>query len=201
MKKNIPSQVYELDARRLGFKLVAGVDEVGRGCLAGPVIAAAVILPLKHTIVGLRDSKLLTPAKREVLYQEIYRQAQSIGIGSVDAPMIDEINILKASMLAMKKAVEALRPIPDFLLVDGNMADICSIPQQSIVKGDRLSESIAAASIVAKVFRDSLMKNYDETYPNYGFSIHKGYPTEQHVQAIRLHGASQIHRKTFQGVK
>jgi len=199
--KKGPSKYFEQEAYLQGYRFIAGVDEVGRGCLAGPVIAAAVILPKDHTIQGLNDSKLLSPQKRELLYNEIYKQALAIGLGSMGPDIIDEINILQASMAAMKKAVEALKPQPDFLLVDGNLKNICFIPQKSIPKGDQLSESISAASIVAKVFRDNLMKNYDETYPDYGFAVHKGYPTAFHLEALKAHGISKIHRLTFRGVK
>lgn len=200
MKKG-PSQYFEHQVLAQGYKCIAGVDEVGRGCLAGPVIAAAVILPLDHGICGLDDSKRLTPKKRELLYTEIYKVALAIGIGSVEPQIIDEINILQASMMAMKKAIDGLKPQPDFLLVDGNLKSITQIPQKSIVGGDHLSESIAAASIVAKVFRDNLMRNYNDQFPQYRLDANKGYPTPDHLESLKIYGVSKIHRKTFHGVK
>ncbi len=200
MKKG-PSQDFECQASAQGYKYIAGVDEVGRGCLAGPVIAAAVILPSDHGICGLDDSKRLTPKKRELLYTEIYKAALAIGIGSVEPRVIDEINILQASLMAMKKAIDGLKPQPDFLLVDGNLKQITQIPQKSIVGGDGLSESIAAASIVAKVFRDNLMKNFNDQFPQYRLDANKGYPTPDHLEALKIYGVSKIHRKTFHGVK
>ena len=200
MKKK-PSFDYENQAYANGFKCVAGVDEVGRGCLAGPVVAAAVILPRHHGLDDLNDSKVLSPQKRELLYHEIYRQAIGIGIGSVSPQVIDELNILKASIQAMKKAIHALNPCPDFIWVDGNIKIDVSISQQSIVKGDSLSQSIAAASIIAKVFRDHLMKEYNERYPHYDLAANKGYPTAHHLAALKKHGITDIHRKTFRGVR
>jgi len=198
--KKGPSQYFEQQALAQGYKHIAGVDEVGRGSLAGPVIAAAVILPSDHGISGLDDSKRLTPKKREVLYTQIYKVALAIGIGSVEPQVIDEINILQASLVAMKKAIEGLKPQPHFLLVDGNLKQITYIPQKSIVGGDGLSESIAAASIVAKVFRDNLMKNYNDQFPQYRLDANKGYPTPDHLEALKIYGISKIHRRTFHGV-
>lgn len=197
-----PSNLFEREIRAQGYQHIAGIDEVGRGCLAGPVVAAAVILPHKHTLLlmGLNDSKLLTPKKRELICQEIYRQAVTVGIGSIEAHVIDEVNILEASIQAMKKALEGLKPPADFLGVDGNLRQISHLPQKSIIHGDRLCESIAAASIVAKVFRDNLMRSYAETYPHYGLENNKGYPTEEHLKALKQYGASKIHRLTFRGV-
>ena len=200
MKKR-HSQEFECQALAQGHKYIAGVDEVGRGCLAGPVIAAAVILPSDHGICGLDDSKRLTSKKRERLYTEIYKVALAIGIGSVEPQVIDEINILQASLVAMKKAIAGLKPQPDFLLVDGNLKQMTHISQKSIVGGDGLSESIAAASIVAKVFRDNLMKNYNDQFPQYRLDANKGYPTPDHLEALKIYGVSKIHRKTFHGVK
>lgn len=196
-----PSFKYEIEAFALGFGFIAGIDEVGRGCLAGPVVAAAVILPKSHTISDLNDSKLLSAQKREELSERIYQEAVSIGIGSVSPELIDEMNILQASMLAMKKAVAVLQPKPDFLLVDGNLKQLMDIPQKSIIQGDKLCQSIAAASIVAKVFRDRLMKDLHERYPHYNFHSNKGYPTTVHLKALREYGMTEIHRKTFRGVK
>lgn len=193
----MPSDAYEKRLLSEGYHYIAGVDEVGRGCLAGPVVAAAVILPLSHTIVGLNDSKLLTPVKREALSKEIYAQAIAIGIGSVPPDTIDEINILEATKLAMKKAAEGLKPQADALLVDGNLPPISQLHQISIPKGDRLCQSISAASIVAKVFRDHLMIDYHEIYPQYDFLSNKGYLTPRHLDAIGKYGATPIHRTSF----
>ncbi|MBI4040488.1 MAG: ribonuclease HII [Deltaproteobacteria bacterium] len=184
-----------------GFQYVAGVDEVGRGCLAGPVIAAAVILPMDHELQGLSDSKLLSENQREKLSQEIHQRAIAIGIGSMGPEVIDRINILQASCEAMRKAILQLQPPPDFLLVDGNLKNLLSIPQKSIPQGDRRCQSIAAASIVAKVFRDNLMKTLDAQYPQYDWATNKGYPTTTHLVAIEKFGVSELHRKTFRGVK
>jgi ribonuclease HII len=196
-----PSNSFEKEVRANGFQHVAGVDEVGRGCLAGPVVAAAVVMPPKSQIIGVKDSKLLSAKKREDLYKKIYQEALGIGIGSVNAQVIDQVNILQASIQAMQKAVDALNPRPNFVLVDGNLKDISEIPQRSIPKGDRLCFSIAAASIIAKVFRDNLMLQFNEQYPQYGLNSNKGYPTSHHLTAIKKNGITQIHRKTFKGVK
>jgi ribonuclease HII len=189
----------ELCAR--GFKTIAGVDEVGRGCLAGPVVAAAVILPMNHGIEGLNDSKKLTPKKREALYEIIYKKAVAIGIGSMQPDEIDKINILQASIEAMKKAIIALNPQPAHLLVDGNLPPLGDWPQQSVVQGDSKSESIAAASIIAKVFRDQMMHDFGDKFPQYGLASNKGYPTETHLNALKEYGVTEIHRKTFRGVR
>ena len=192
-----PSNTYEKRLLDEGYRYIAGVDEVGRGCLAGPVVAAAVILHLSHTIVGLNDSKLLTPEKRERLSKEIYSQAIAVGIGLVAPDIIDEINILQATRLAMKKGVEGLKPPADYLLIDGNISVAGQLPQLSIPKGDRLCQSISAASIVAKVFRDHLMIDYHERYPQYDFLSNKGYLTFKHLDAIEKYGPTQIHRMSF----
>ena len=188
---------FELAYQQSGYKQIAGVDEAGRGALAGPVIAAAVILPINCTLGGLNDSKQLSPKQRDHLCEEIRRVAVSIGVGSVDNQEIDRINILNASLLAMQKAVEKLTPQPDCLLVDGIYLPQIDIPGEAIPKGDSRSYSIAAASIIAKTTRDRLMIELHRTYPNYGFLKHKGYPTSQHRQAIAQFGASNIHRHTF----
>ena len=189
--------VFERACQQNGYKHIAGIDEAGRGALAGPVIAAAVILPPDCSIEGLRDSKQLSPKQRAHLFNEIHSVAVSIGIGSVDHRGIDRLNILQATLLAMRKAVEKLKPSPDYLLVDGlNLPEI-DIVGEGIPKGDSKSYSIAAASIIAKVTRDRRMVELDPIYPNYGFSQHKGYPTSQHRQAIAQLGASDIHRRTF----
>lgn len=189
--------VFEFACRQNGYKQIAGVDEAGRGALAGPVIAAAVILPTHCSIEGLQDSKQLSPKQRAHLFDEIHNVAVSIGIGSVDHRAIDRLNILQAALLAMRKAVEKLTPSPDYILVDGLHLPEVDIGGEAIPKGDSQSYSIAAASVIAKVARDRLMIELDPIYPNYGFSRHKGYPTSQHRQAIAQFGASDIHRRTF----
>ena len=189
--------VFELACQQSGYEQIAGIDEAGRGALAGPVIAAAVILPIDCHIKGLRDSKQLSPKQRAHLFDEIHNVAVSVGIGSIDHRGIDRLNILQATLLAMQKAVEKLTPSPDYLLVDGlNLPEI-DIVGEAIPKGDSKSYSIAAASVIAKITRDQRMVELDRTYPNYGFSRHKGYPTSQHRQAIAQFGASEIHRHTF----
>ncbi len=192
---------FEKTAGRKGFLKIAGVDEAGRGPLAGPVVSATVILPSSFSVSGITDSKKLTPKKRDALYEDIYEHASSIGIGIVDPVEIDRINILEAALLSMAMAVSNLRPVPDLLLIDGTFRIKSNIPQEPIVKGDSLSISIAAASIVAKVTRDRLMKRYDEEYPQFGFERHKGYPTRAHREAIRSFGPCPIHRRSFKGVK
>ena len=189
--------VFELACQQSGYKQIAGIDEAGRGALAGPVIAAAVILPMPCRIEGLRDSKLLSPKQRAHLFDEIHNVAVSVGIGSIDQQVIDRLNILQATLLAMREAVEKLTPSPDYLLVDGLNLPEVGIVGEAIPKGDSKSYSIASASIIAKVTRDRLMAELDPIYPNYGFSQHKGYPTPQHRQAIAQFGASDIHRLTF----
>ncbi|MDE3058315.1 MAG: ribonuclease HII [Bacteroidota bacterium] len=180
-----------------GITHIAGVDEAGRGPLAGPVVAAAVIFPREATIPGVNDSKQLTEKRREILFDEIYRYAIAVGVGIVDHEVIDRINILQASLLAMHKAVDALSVQPERLLVDGNFFSHENIPVENIIKGDTLSHSIAAASIVAKVTRDRMMRDFDREFPNYGFGKHKGYGTRAHVEAIRQYGLCAIHRRTF----
>ena len=189
--------VFERACQRNGYKQIAGIDEAGRGALAGPVIAAAVILPINCGIKGLQDSKQLTPKQRDLLHDEIYRVAVSVGIGSVDNRVVDSVNVLEATLLAMRQAIENLKPQPDYLLIDGINFPATDIQGEAIKKGDSRSYSIAAASIIAKTTRDRLMIALDPTYPNYGFSQHKGYPTSQHRQAIAQFGASDIHRHTF----
>ncbi len=188
---------YENQAREQGIVLVAGMDEAGRGPLAGPVVAAAVILDPENPVYGVDDSKKLSPKKRAALKAEIEEKAISVGVGIVDVETIDSINILEATKLAMKKAVAALDPQPQQLLIDAVQLKDLPIPQQPIIKGDALSVSIAAASIIAKETRDEMLKAYDELYPEYGFASHKGYGTKQHMDAIRTYGPLPIHRKTF----
>lgn len=181
--------------------LTAGVDEAGRGPLAGPVIAAAVILDPGAPITGLKDSKQLGEAARERLAQEIKHKSISWGIGRAEVEEIDEINILQASLLAMQRAVERLDVYPELALIDGNKCPPLQCEARAIVKGDRTVASISAASILAKVSRDSEMVNMEYRYPGYGFARHKGYPTRQHLQALAEKGLCDIHRRTFSPVK
>lgn len=192
---------YEEKAALSGFLLVAGVDEAGRGPLAGPVVSAAVVLPRDFPAEGITDSKKLSPLKRDRFYDQIISKAISVGVGMADPEEIDCLNILQASLLSMVRAVKDLRVIPDYLLIDGIFTISYEAPQQAIKKGDMLSISIASASIVAKVTRDRIMKAYDSIYPNYGLAGHKGYPTKSHKEAISVFGVSPIHRKSFKGVK
>jgi len=180
-----------------GYTLLCGVDEAGRGPLAGPVCAAAVILPDHCHIPGLTDSKKLTDKKRRELFPVIKEKALAYGIGMASQEEIDRINILQATFLAMNRALAQLELRPDMALVDGNRSPDFDIPVKTVVKGDSLSANIAAASILAKVTRDNLMIEMAELYPNYGFEVHKGYGTKAHYEAIRTHGASPIHRVTF----
>lgn len=182
-----------------GFRAVAGVDEVGRGPLAGPVVCAAVILPTgeEERIFGIDDSKKLSAKKREALSEQIMARSRAYAIAEVDAETIDSVNILQATRLCMKRAVEKLRVAADMVLTDGNMTLDIGIPQKSIVKGDALVASIGAASILAKVYRDALMKRFADEYPMYGFERNAGYGTAEHIRAIREVGICKIHRKTF----
>ncbi len=191
---------YERAAWRSGFPRVAGVDEAGRGPLAGPVIAAAVILNPEQRIKGLQDSKLLPPAQREILFEQILERAIAVGTGVVDPQTIDRVNILEATRLAMLEALSRLCPHPHLVLIDALRLSALAYPQKSLVRGDRRSASIAAASIVAKVTRDRLMVEADRLFPQYGFRRHKGYPTPEHLAALRHHGPCPIHRRTFHGV-
>ena len=180
-----------------GVKIVCGLDEAGRGPLAGPVYAGAVILPAGYVPEGLNDSKKLSEKKRDALFDEITKNAVAWSFGTASPEEIDEINILNASMLAMRRAVEALEIHPDFLLVDGNIARGFKEPALAVIKGDAKSPSIAAASIIAKVLRDRECLEMDRAYPEYGFAGHKGYPTKAHFEAIEKHGGSPIHRTSF----
>ena len=195
-----------------GFKCVAGVDEVGRGPLAGPVVAAAVVLPQGFTHSDIKDSKVLTSEQRERLLPTIRESALCWGVGVVEVEEIDRINIFQASLLAMSKAFRALRPVPDCLLIDGNQkipteffqtnAVLKQLPsQRTIIRGDQLCVSIAAASILAKVARDTMMVELDKTYPEYGFAHHKGYSCILHMEALRRFGPSPIHRRSFKPVR
>ncbi len=188
---------YELNAQKRGFKAVCGVDEAGRGPLAGPVFAAAVILPDGCEIEGLNDSKKLSEKKREMLFDVIKEKAISWSVASVDEKTIDEINILQATFLAMKTAVEGLDVPADYALIDGNRMPPISIEGETVIKGDALSPSIAAASILAKVSRDRFMLELDKKYPQYQFSKHKGYGTKLHYEMLTEHGISDCHRLTF----
>ena len=199
MKHETPIDLwlYEKEAFADGFQLVCGVDEAGRGPRAGPVCAAAVILPPELVIPGLNDSKKLTDKKRRELCSVITAEAVSYGIAFASEQEIDEINILQATFLAMERAMAQLAPPPELALIDGNRSKDFGLPVRTIVKGDSLSASIAAASILAKVTRDRLMEQYDEQYPQYGFAVHKGYGTRRHYDAIREYGMCPIHRRTF----
>jgi ribonuclease HII len=190
---------YERQARAAGAKLVAGVDEVGRGALFGPVVAAAVILPEGCRIPGLRDSKQLTVEERERLATHVRRKALAIAIEEVDSVTIDRVNIYQATRMAMTAAASRLTPSADHLLIDAMRLDV-DCPQTSIIYGDSLSISIAAASVIAKVYRDDLMRKLDCEYPLYGLASHKGYGTPEHREALRLHGPTLLHRKSFRPV-
>jgi ribonuclease HII len=190
----------EKAVRQKGFSRIAGIDEAGRGPLAGPVVSAAVILPADFTCPGITDSKKLSEKKRRRLFPEIMAHAAAVGVGLCDHREIDDTNILAAALCSMKRAVMNLDAGPDFLLVDGKFPLDMAIPQQAVVRGDSLSVSIAAASIIAKVTRDRIMATFDQTYPEYHFIRHKGYPTTLHRQAIKTHGPCPVHRRTFKGV-
>lgn len=192
---------FEEQARKNGFSRIVGVDEAGRGPLAGPVVAAAVILPPQFELPGLNDSKKLSAKKREALFPLIRTQALAVGVGIVSSAVIDEINILQASLRAMSLAVTRLRTQADYALVDGIFAIPLALPQQTLKQGDSRSLSISAASIIAKVIRDRLMVAYDLRYPGYGLAKHKGYGTAEHLAAIARLGPSPLHRKTFAGVR
>jgi ribonuclease HII len=206
-------RAFEAQCHARGFKSVAGLDEVGRGPLAGPVVAAAVVLPRGFVHAEIKDSKLLSAKQRDRLAPLIQQQAVCWGLGVVEVGEIDRINILQASLLAMVKALDALRAQPDCLLIDGNQpipaklfqgsrwSSMASVYQQTIVKGDQLCLSIAAASIVAKVARDEMMVGFDRQFPEYGFAGHKGYGSAAHLEALRRHGPSPIHRKSFAPVR
>jgi ribonuclease HII len=186
--------------RERGYDYIAGVDEAGRGPLAGPVVAAAVIMPGGVAIPGVKDSKKMTEKARETAFSIINKTAISIGIGVVSNNIIDKSNILTASLEAMRLAVLGLDPAPGYLLVDGTQKIPLIIPQDCIIKGDQLCHCISAASVIAKVYRDRIMSAYDEMFPEYGFIQNKGYGTAGHLNAIRKHGACPIHRLTFRGV-
>ena len=193
--------VFEKQLRAEGFTLIAGVDEVGRGCIAGPVVAAACILdPDQPLPDGIDDSKKLDAEMRETIAEQLKKICLTYAIGQVEADEIDRINILEATKKAMLLAIASLAPAAEYLLIDALRLKQAMIPQKAIIKGDSISASIAAASILAKTFRDALMTGYDVQFPQYGFAGHKGYGCATHYSAIREHGASALHRKTFKGV-
>ena len=192
---------FEHQAIADGFAFVAGVDEVGRGCLAGPVVAAACILDTTKPVPkGLNDSKKLTEKQRNEIASELRETAVSFAVGIVEADEIDRINILEATKVAMIKAIEALSPAADHILIDALQLKHLCIPQKAIIKGDSISYSIAAASVIAKTYRDNLMVDFDTVYPQYGFAGHKGYGCASHFTALREHGPCILHRRTFRGV-
>jgi ribonuclease HII len=195
-----PDNKYELEARNAGIKLIAGIDEAGRGPLAGPVVAAAVILDIDANIEGINDSKLLSSKQRDKLFSKIHQNALSIGLSIVEPETIDRINILQATRLAMTKAITNLAFKPGLLLIDGPITLDINTRQIPIIKGDRLSISISAASIIAKVTRDGIMKSFHNMYPEYGFYKNKGYGTKEHVAALKKYGPCKIHRKSFAGI-
>ena len=192
---------HERELRLAGFRRIAGIDEVGRGSLAGPVVAAAVILPERPRIKGLRDSKVLTRARREALYEQILDRAQGVGVGCVEVEVIDRINILQATKLAMAEALARLPERPDHLVIDALSLREVPLPQRPIVDGDAISASIAAASIVAKVTRDRICAELDARYPAYGFARNKGYGTRRHLDALLSEGPCEWHRRSFAPIR
>lgn len=193
----MPDYSFELAARDAGYRHVCGIDEAGRGPLSGPVVAAACVLEPGTEIPGLNDSKKLTPKKRDLLYDLVIERATDFAVGFATPEEVDSINILNATMLAMRRAIAALKEPADYALVDGNCIRDYPIPARAIIKGDSLSMSVAAASILAKVTRDRLCLEDDRQYPMYGFAKHKGYGTAEHLAALRTYGPCPIHRKTF----
>jgi ribonuclease HII len=191
---------FERRAHQRNFRRIAGVDEAGRGPLAGPVVAAAVVLPYEIDLPNVRDSKQLSPAQRQACYEKICSVATDISVGEVSAAEIDHTNILAASLKAMHKAVAQIDPLPDFLLIDGPWEVEIHLPQQALKRGDQLSISVAAASIVAKVHRDAIMFTYHQSYPHYNFAQNKGYGTKEHRIALARFGSCPLHRQTFRGV-
>lgn len=188
---------HERELRLAGFRSIAGIDEVGRGSLAGPVVAAAVILPDRHRIKGLRDSKVLARSRREALYEQILDRADAVGVGCIEVEVIDRINILQATKLAMREALGHLATRPDHLVIDALSLPQVDLPQRPIIDGDAISASIAAASIVAKVTRDRICAEFDARYPAYGFARNKGYGTRRHVEALMREGPCEWHRRSF----
>lgn len=192
---------HERELRAAGFLRVAGIDEVGRGSLAGPVVAAAVILPDRHRIKGLRDSKVLVQSRREALYEQILDRAEGVGVGCVEVDVIDAVNILEATKLAMRQALARLSEPPDYLVIDALSLRDVPLPQRPIIDGDAISASIAAASIVAKVTRDRICAELDQRYPAYGFAHNKGYGTPHHIDALLVEGPCEWHRRSFAPVR
>ncbi len=192
---------HERELRLAGFRRIAGIDEVGRGSLAGPVVAAAVVLPERHRIKGLRDSKVLSRARREALYERILDRADAVGVGCVEVEIIDRINILQATKLAMTEALARLPERPDHLVIDALSLRDVDLPQRAIIDGDAISASIAAASIVAKVTRDRICTELDRRYPVYGFARNKGYGTQRHLDALLTEGPCAWHRRTFAPIR
>ena len=192
---------HERELRLAGFRWIAGLDEVGRGSLAGPVVAAAVILPERHRIRGLRDSKVLPRARREALYEQILDRATAVGVGCMEVEVIDRINILQATKLAMREALGRLTQPPDHLVIDALSLPQVDLPQRPIIDGDAISASIAAASIVAKVTRDRICAEFDARYPAYGFARNKGYGTRRHLDALLEEGPCEWHRRSFAPVR
>lgn len=188
---------YELRARREGYTRIAGVDEAGRGALAGPVVAAAVILPKGARLPGCDDSKKLIPSKREALHAQILKAATAVGVAAIPHDMVDSLNVLRATQAAMRAAIAALQPSPDFVFIDGLPIAQLDIPHLAVVHGDAKVRCIAAASIVAKVERDAIMRELDAKYPGYGFARHKGYGTPEHKAILQARGPSPVHRRSF----
>ena len=196
-----PTNFFEESTRTCGFRLIAGLDEAGRGPLAGPVVAAAVILPRRCSFKGIDDSKLVPEPQRELLYQEIISRALGWSVGIATEKEIDSFNILGATRMAFIRAIHGLAPQPDFLLLDALELPKIRIPQRAIIKGDGLSVSIAAASVIAKVSRDRLMVRYHQRYPHYEFHLHKGYPTPTHLKLLAKYGPCEYHRQSFRPVR
>ncbi len=201
MPSSLIGTMFEDEARLCGFQFVAGLDEVGRGALAGPVVAAAVILdPCAALPAGLNDSKKVTARQRERIAEELRAAAIAYSVGRIEPDEIDRINILQATRRAMLSALDQLTTPADYLLIDALELKNAKLPQRAIIRGDSISASIAAASIIAKTFRDQLMREYHDVYPQYNFASHVGYGTRAHMKALRTHGACPIHRKSFRGV-
>lgn len=196
-----PGYFFEDEARRCGYRVIAGIDEAGRGPLAGPVVAAAVILTRRLVLEGLQDSKQVPHGERVRLYHALVERARGWAVGCATHEEIEALNIVEATRLAMTRAVAALVPSPDFLLLDAITLPRMTIPQRSVIRGDSLSYSIAAASIVAKVTRDRLMDEYHQRFPHYKFHLHKGYPTAEHLRLLALYGPCEIHRRSFGPVR
>ncbi len=200
MNMDFDNYKYERELREKGINLIAGVDEVGRGPLVGPVVAACVILPLEFDLPGLTDSKKISEKKRDILFDMITEQAISIGVGIVDHKIIDEVNIYEATKIAMKEAINNCSILPEHVLIDAMPLSL-DIPTTSIIKGDLKSITISAASVIAKVTRDRMMYELDEKYPMYDFKSNKGYPTKKHLEAIEKYGILDSHRKSYGPVK